>query len=51
MTGSVVVGGLALSAILTLVIIPPLLSITVPMGERRRLARRKALEPEGSAAE
>jgi HAE1 family hydrophobic/amphiphilic exporter-1 len=49
--GSVVVGGLALSAIMTLVIIPPLLSITVPMGERRRLARRKALEPSGSAAE
>jgi HAE1 family hydrophobic/amphiphilic exporter-1 len=32
--GSVVVGGLALSAVLTLAIIPPLLSMTVGIGER-----------------
>jgi len=36
--GSVVVGGLALSAVLTLVMIPPILTIMVPLLERRRHA-------------
>jgi HAE1 family hydrophobic/amphiphilic exporter-1 len=35
--GSVVVGGLALSALLTLAILPPLLSLTVGIIERRRV--------------
>ena len=39
--GSVVVGGLALSAVLTLAIVPPLLSIFVPLGERRRLRQKE----------
>ena len=39
--GSVVVGGLALSAVLTLAIVPPLLSICVPLGERRRLRQKE----------
>ena len=39
--GSVVVGGLALSAVLTLAIVPPLLSICVPLGERRRLRHKE----------
>ena len=34
--GSVVVGGLSLSAILTLAIVPPLLSLTVGLMERKR---------------
>jgi HAE1 family hydrophobic/amphiphilic exporter-1 len=34
--GAVVLGGLTLSAVLTLAIIPPLLAITVPLVERRR---------------
>lgn len=37
--GSVVVGGLALSALLTLLMVPPLLSVLVAPLERRRLAR------------
>ncbi len=37
--GSVVVGGLALSAALTLVMVPPLLTVLVAPVERRRLAR------------
>ncbi|CCQ74150.1 efflux RND transporter permease subunit [Magnetospira sp. QH-2] len=39
--GSVVLGGLALSAILTLLIIPPLLTLVVGTVEARRLARRR----------
>ena len=34
--GSVVLGGLALSAVLTLLIIPPLLSLVTAVVERRR---------------
>jgi HAE1 family hydrophobic/amphiphilic exporter-1 len=41
--GSVVVGGLALSAVLTLLIIPPLLSLVVPFAERRVLQRQGAV--------
>ena len=47
--GSVVVGGLALSAVLTLLIIPPLLSIVTALVEGRRPAVAAAAEP--SAAE
>lgn len=36
--GAVVLGGLALSAVLTLVIIPPLMSLVVGIGEARRTA-------------
>ena len=44
--GSVVVGGLALSAVLTLLIIPPLISLVGGVVERRRRPRgAKALEP------
>jgi len=45
--GAVVLGGLSLSAVLTLAIIPPLLAVTVPLVERRRLAllRRPATVP------
>ncbi len=40
--GSVVVGGLALSAVLTLVIIPALLSLVTAVVERTRSARRES---------
>ena len=40
--GSVVVGGLALSALLTLMMVPPLLSVLVAPLERRRLAKQDA---------
>ncbi len=40
--GSVVVGGLALSALLTLVMVPPLLSVLVAPLERRRLDHLRA---------
>ena len=44
--GSVVVGGLALSAVLTLLIIPPLMSLVGGVIERRRAPRgAEALEP------
>jgi HAE1 family hydrophobic/amphiphilic exporter-1 len=43
--GSVVVGGLALSAVLTLLIIPPLMSLVGGVIERRRAPRGAALEP------
>ena len=46
--GSVVVGGLALSAVLTLVMVPPLLSVLVAPLEQRRQRRRD--EDEGAAA-
>ena len=41
--GSVVVGGLALSAVLTLLIIPPMLTMLVGMLEGRRSGRRAAM--------
>jgi HAE1 family hydrophobic/amphiphilic exporter-1 len=41
--GSVVVGGLSLSAILTLLIIPPLLSLVVPFAERQLFRDRRAV--------
>ncbi len=51
--GSVVVGGLSLSAMLTLVIIPPMLSlVTGPIEDRRRARRAATLEaPAPQAAE
>ena len=51
--GSVVVGGLALSALLTLVIIPPMLSlVTGPLESRRALRKPAApVEPAPQAAE
>ena len=48
--GSVVVGGLALSAVLTLLIIPPLLSLVAGLVEGRRATRTSAI-PETGAAE
>ena len=47
--GSVVLGGLTLSALLTLAIIPPLLSLVVGTVERKR--RPPGPEPVGAAAE
>jgi HAE1 family hydrophobic/amphiphilic exporter-1 len=44
--GSVVVGGLAMSALLTLLIVPPLLGLMVDTLENRR---RAALEAEAEA--
>ncbi len=41
--GSVVLGGLALSALLTLLIVPPLMAVLVGPLERRRLARSQEL--------
>jgi len=46
--GSVVVGGLALSAVLTLLIIPPLLGLVAESVERRRATSAEALR-EGSS--
>jgi len=48
--GSVVVGGLALSAVLTLVMVPPLLTVLVAPLERRRLRRREEDEDEAVPA-
>jgi HAE1 family hydrophobic/amphiphilic exporter-1 len=48
--GSVVVGGLALSAVLTLLIIPPLMSLVAGVVEGRR-SRRGATATQPSAAE
>jgi HAE1 family hydrophobic/amphiphilic exporter-1 len=45
--GSVVVGGLALSAVLTLMMVPPLLSVLVAPLERRRLARLRIDSADG----
>ena len=42
--GSVVVGGLSLSAILTLLIVPPMLTMLVGPLETRRLARAAAAD-------
>jgi HAE1 family hydrophobic/amphiphilic exporter-1 len=41
--GSVVLGGLALSAVLTLLIVPPLMAVLVGPLERRRMAKLQAL--------
>ena len=51
--GSVVLGGLALSAVLTLLIIPPLLSFTAPLLRREKGAMRYEAEgePVAGAAE
>jgi HAE1 family hydrophobic/amphiphilic exporter-1 len=50
--GSVVLGGLALSAVLTLLIIPPLLSFTAPLLRRQRGSMQyAAADPVASAAE
>jgi HAE1 family hydrophobic/amphiphilic exporter-1 len=48
--GSVVIGGLALSAVLTLLIIPPLLSFAAPLLRRTRGSMAEAV-PVASAAE
>ena len=48
--GSVVLGGLAMSAVLTLLIIPPLLSFTAPLLRRTRGSMAEAV-PVASAAE
>jgi hydrophobic/amphiphilic exporter-1 (mainly G- bacteria), HAE1 family len=49
--GSVVLGGLALSAVLTLLIIPPLMSFMAPFLSRQRGSMQYAAEPVASAAE
>jgi HAE1 family hydrophobic/amphiphilic exporter-1 len=48
--GSVVVGGLALSAMLTLIMVPPLLTVLVAPLERRRLAGQASAPPSDPAA-
>ena len=47
--GSVVLGGLSLSAVLTMAIVPPMMSITVGVVERRK--QRKARDAEAVPAE
>jgi HAE1 family hydrophobic/amphiphilic exporter-1 len=51
--GSVVVGGLALSAVLTLLIVPPMMTLLVEPLERRAQNRKtaRAQAPEGAAAQ
>ncbi len=49
--GSVVLGGLMLSAVLTVLIIPPLLSLAKPLLEKRRGPERPTAVPEVRAAE
>ena len=51
--GSVVLGGLALSAVLTLLIIPPLLSFTAPLLQRQKgsMAGQETGDPIVGAAE
>jgi HAE1 family hydrophobic/amphiphilic exporter-1 len=49
--GSVVLGGLMLSAVLTVLIIPPLLSLAKPLLEKRRGSERPTAVPEVRAAE
>jgi HAE1 family hydrophobic/amphiphilic exporter-1 len=46
--GSVVVGGLALSAVLTLAVVPPMMSISVGLLEGRRAKRLAAASPQGA---
>jgi HAE1 family hydrophobic/amphiphilic exporter-1 len=48
--GSVVVGGLALSALLTLVIVPPMMAMVVQPLEARAMARRASRRMPGEAA-
>ena len=43
--GSVVLGGLSLSAVLTMAIVPPMMSITVGVIERRKLRKAEGAEP------
>ena len=43
--GSVVLGGLSLSAVLTMAIVPPMMSITVGVIERRKLRKAAGAEP------
>ena len=42
--GTVVVGGLSLSAVITLLIVPPMMGIMIGPMERRRTARKKENE-------
>ena len=49
--GSVVIGGLSLSAVLTLAIVPPLLSMFMSSLEPRRRAAVRSAEPAGQPAE
>ena len=50
--GSVVVGGLALSAVLTLLIIPPMMAILIgPLENRSRRKNQGLLQPEPAAGE
>ncbi|MCA8929222.1 MAG: efflux RND transporter permease subunit [Alphaproteobacteria bacterium] len=47
--GSVVLGGLSLSAVLTLLVVPPLMAVVVGPLERRRTAQAAALSKHGEA--
>jgi HAE1 family hydrophobic/amphiphilic exporter-1 len=47
--GSVVVGGLALSAILTLAVVPPMMSISVGLREGRKSKRLPDPSPQSAA--
>ena len=47
--GSVVLGGLSLSAVLTLLVVPPLMAVIVGPLERRRLAKLAALATQGGS--
>lgn len=50
--GSVVVGGLALSALLTLVIIPPMMSLIVgTLEKKRQVSDKEETQPQGMPAE
>ena len=52
--GSVVIGGLALSAVLTLLIVPPLLAVVATRQQRKRERLGAALDgpaPRGTSAE
>jgi HAE1 family hydrophobic/amphiphilic exporter-1 len=46
--GSVVVGGLALSAVLTLAVVPPMMSISVGWREGRKSKRMPDPSPQGA---
>ena len=43
--GAVVLGGLSLSAVLTMAIVPPMMSITVGIIERRKARKAGGAEP------
>jgi HAE1 family hydrophobic/amphiphilic exporter-1 len=49
--GAVVIGGLSLSAVLTLAIVPPLMSLTAPLMPRASAGRSPVQIPEKRAAE